>query len=134
MALWSWSTGMAFLYRSDFPQFESSRPRVFGYKRWRTTRLMHWVPRAFLSKVINFLTVAFALFAVAKFYGWAASDNVIKRQVKCKYCRKRISEKVSVFSVAVNLERNRLDISKGGYGRLKWISILLTRVTRRSDA
>ena len=64
--------------------------------RWCRTRLNFGISRAFLSKVINFLTVALALFAIAKFYGWAASDNVIKRQVKCKYCRKRISEKVSV--------------------------------------
>ncbi|KAI4127907.1 MAG: hypothetical protein LQ338_002992 [Usnochroma carphineum] len=49
---------------------------------------------AFLSKIIRFLVVALSLFVVARIYGWAADDSVIKKQVKCKYCRKRISEKV----------------------------------------
>ncbi|KAL8648069.1 MAG: hypothetical protein Q9210_005204 [Variospora velana] len=48
----------------------------------------------FLSKIIRFLVVALALFVIARVYGWAAGDSVIKRQVKCKACRKRISEKV----------------------------------------
>ena len=48
---------------------------------------------AFLNQVLNFLGMAISLFLVARIYGWAASDNVIKRQVRCKYCRKYISEK-----------------------------------------
>lgn len=44
------------------------------------------------------MVVALALFVIARVYGWVADDNVIKRQVKCKYCRKRISEKVCLFS------------------------------------
>ena len=40
------------------------------------------------------MVVALALFLIARAYGWAANDSVIKKQVKCKYCRKRISEKV----------------------------------------
>ncbi|KAL8924421.1 MAG: hypothetical protein Q9208_004029 [Pyrenodesmia sp. 3 TL-2023] len=47
----------------------------------------------FLSKFIRLLVVALALFVIARVYGWVADDNVIKRQVKCKYCRKSISEK-----------------------------------------
>ena len=52
---------------------------------------------AFLSKVINFFGIAVALFVIGNVYGWAADDTVIKRTVKCKYCRKRISEKVRVL-------------------------------------
>lgn len=52
--------------------------------------------RAFLSQLVRFVVLALALFVTARVYGWAASDEVIKRTVKCRYCRKRISEKVSL--------------------------------------
>ncbi|MCJ1226998.1 hypothetical protein MMC12_003653 [Toensbergia leucococca] len=48
---------------------------------------------AFLSKVFNFIGIAIALFVIARVYGWASNDSVIKHTVKCKYCKKRISEK-----------------------------------------
>lgn len=35
-----------------------------------------------------------ALYALASLYQWVSSDNIIKHQVKCKYCKKRVSEKV----------------------------------------
>ncbi|KAI4234900.1 MAG: hypothetical protein LQ349_003498 [Xanthoria aureola] len=47
----------------------------------------------FISKIIRLFVIALALFVIARAYGWAADDSVIKKQVKCKYCRKRISEK-----------------------------------------
>ncbi|KAL8861513.1 MAG: hypothetical protein Q9178_002037 [Gyalolechia marmorata] len=47
----------------------------------------------FISKLIRLFVIALALFVIARVYGWAANDSVIKKQVKCKYCRKRISEK-----------------------------------------
>lgn len=50
---------------------------------------------AFLDRLLNFFGVALALFFIGKTYGWATDDTVIKRQVKCKFCRKYISEKVS---------------------------------------
>jgi len=37
------------------------------------------------------------LYFVASLYEWAASDSIIKHTVKCRYCRKRISEKVSLL-------------------------------------
>ncbi|KIW02161.1 large conductance mechanosensitive channel protein [Verruconis gallopava] len=52
-----------------------------------------WAWGNFVDKVLRFLVLAVALFLIAKTYSWAASDNIIKRQVKCKYCRKYISEK-----------------------------------------
>ena len=48
----------------------------------------------FINKVFNFLGIGVALYTVALVYGWASSDSVIKHTVKCKFCRKRISEKV----------------------------------------
>lgn len=50
---------------------------------------------AFLDQVVNFVGVGLALYAVASAYGWASSDPIVKRQVKCRYCKKWISEKVS---------------------------------------
>ena len=52
-----------------------------------------WAWGNFLDKVLRFLVLAIALFSIARVYSWASKDNIIKRQVKCKYCRKYISEK-----------------------------------------
>ena len=49
--------------------------------------------RTFIDRIVNFLAIALALFFAGKMYGWLSNDTVIKRSVKCKYCRKRISEK-----------------------------------------
>jgi len=46
---------------------------------------------SFLDKVLRFLGVGIALYTVAQIYGWVSNDSIIKKQVKCKYCRKRIS-------------------------------------------
>ena len=54
--------------------------------------------RTFLNKIFNFLGVGLALYAVASIYEWGSQDSIIKHMVKCKYCRKRISEKVSTLS------------------------------------
>ena len=51
--------------------------------------------RAFLNKVINFVGVGIALYTIANMYEWVSSDSIIKHTIKCKYCRKRISEKVN---------------------------------------
>ena len=52
-----------------------------------------WAWGNFLDKIVRFFIVALSLFLIASFYGWAAEDNIIKKQVKCRYCRKYISEK-----------------------------------------
>ena len=51
----------------------------------------------FINKVFNFIGIGVALYTVALVYGWASNDSVIKHTVKCKYCKKRISEKVRCF-------------------------------------
>ncbi len=48
----------------------------------------------FLNKVFNFIGVGLALYIIANVYTWLSNDAVIKNTVKCKFCRKRISEKV----------------------------------------
>lgn len=50
--------------------------------------------RVFLNKVVNFIGVGLALYAVASLYELVSKDPIIKHMVKCKYCRKRISTKV----------------------------------------
>lgn len=37
------------------------------------------------------------LYIIANVYTWASNDAIIKQTVKCKYCRKRIGEKVSLW-------------------------------------
>ncbi|MCJ1412010.1 hypothetical protein MMC19_006102 [Ptychographa xylographoides] len=48
---------------------------------------------SFIDKVVNFIGVGLSLYIIAQLYGWASNDSVIKHTVKCKYCRKQISEK-----------------------------------------
>ena len=64
------------------------------------TRLtIHSVHRSFLNKLFNFIGVGLGLYIVANVYTWVSSDAVIKKTVKCRFCRKRISEKVSYLNV-----------------------------------
>ncbi|KAF2867464.1 putative large-conductance mechanosensitive channel [Massariosphaeria phaeospora] len=48
---------------------------------------------SFLDKIVRFLLIALSLWAIASVYSRASDDNIVKKQVKCKYCRKYISEK-----------------------------------------
>jgi hypothetical protein len=50
--------------------------------------------RAFLNKLINFVGVGLALYCIASMYEYLSHDPIIKRTVKCRYCRKYISDKV----------------------------------------
>ncbi len=52
-------------------------------------------PSYFLNKLINFLGIGFSLYIIAALSQRFSEDPIIKHTVKCKYCRKRISEKVS---------------------------------------
>jgi large conductance mechanosensitive channel len=47
----------------------------------------------FLDNVVRFLAIALALWVVALTYSRTSGDNIVKKQVKCKYCRKYISER-----------------------------------------
>ncbi|KAI9706799.1 MAG: hypothetical protein M1820_004770 [Bogoriella megaspora] len=48
---------------------------------------------SFVDKIVRFFIITFTLYLVAQTYSWFTKDNIVKRKVKCKYCRKRISEK-----------------------------------------
>ncbi|CAK7220210.1 hypothetical protein SBRCBS47491_004111 [Sporothrix bragantina] len=47
----------------------------------------------FLNRVINFLGVGISLYALASTYQYFSHDPIIKHTIKCKYCRKLISDK-----------------------------------------
>jgi large conductance mechanosensitive channel len=53
----------------------------------------------FINKLLNFLGVGIALYGLANVYQLVSRDPIIKHTVKCKYCRKSISEKVCVSEV-----------------------------------
>lgn len=50
----------------------------------------------FLNKLLNFMGVGLSLYGLAALYQYFSKDPIIKHTVKCRYCRKRINEKVSV--------------------------------------
>lgn len=64
-------------------------------------------PRTFLNKVISFLGIGVALYAIAGIYQWVSKDPILKHMVKCKYCRKRINEKVCDNQLGAMLNGNR---------------------------
>ncbi|KAI0596480.1 large-conductance mechanosensitive channel [Biscogniauxia sp. FL1348] len=46
----------------------------------------------FLSKFISFIGLGIALYCIAASYQWVSKDPIIKRTVKCRYCKKKISD------------------------------------------
>ena len=60
-----------------------------------TTPLPH---SAFINHIFSFLGIGLSLYIIANIYTWVSNDAVIKNTVKCKFCRKRISEKVCLFA------------------------------------
>ncbi|PBP23621.1 hypothetical protein BUE80_DR005328 [Diplocarpon rosae] len=47
----------------------------------------------FFNKIINFIGVGLALYFVASVYDTVSTESIIKHTAKCRYCRKRISDK-----------------------------------------
>ncbi|KAK3353593.1 large-conductance mechanosensitive channel [Lasiosphaeria hispida] len=47
----------------------------------------------FLNRLLNFTGVGFSLYGLASLYQCFSKDPIIKHMVKCRYCRKRISDK-----------------------------------------
>lgn len=56
----------------------------------------------FLNKIINFVGLGLALYALAGAYQYLSrsGDPIIKHTVKCRYCRKKIIEDVSCALLA----------------------------------
>ncbi|KAG8629569.1 hypothetical protein KVT40_003434 [Elsinoe batatas] len=68
-------------------------PRYNTIKQGLDDGAVLWAYGSFLDAVLRFVLVALTLFLIAKGYEWVSKDKVVKRQVKCRYCRKYISEK-----------------------------------------
>lgn len=51
----------------------------------------------FLNRLINFVGVGLSLYGLASVYQCFSREPIIRYQVRCRYCRKYISEKVGVF-------------------------------------
>jgi large conductance mechanosensitive channel len=49
---------------------------------------------SFIYQVVSFIMVGFALYGLAHVYTLVSHDPIIKYTKKCRYCRKRINEKV----------------------------------------
>ncbi|KAK4660839.1 hypothetical protein QC762_122620 [Podospora pseudocomata] len=49
----------------------------------------------FLNRLINFIGVGMSLYGMAATYQFFSKDPIIKRTVKCRYCRKSINEKAA---------------------------------------
>ena len=54
---------------------------------------IHWAAVDFIDKIVRFFIIATALWLIAVVYSRTSGDNIVKKQVKCKFCRKYISEK-----------------------------------------
>jgi len=93
MALWSWHMG-------------ESEEELTADQRLTFTC-------SFIDTVINFFGIGIALYTIAQVYTWTSNDAIVKHTVKCKFCRKRISEKVVI--VKVNMAMNT--ILTGGTGK-----------------
>lgn len=48
---------------------------------------------SFLDKIGRFLCVAVSLWVISMVYSTTSGDNIVKKQVKCKFCKKYVSEK-----------------------------------------
>lgn len=49
---------------------------------------------SFLNQLVSFLCIGTSLYGLAHIFQFFSREPIIKHTVKCKYCRKRISDKV----------------------------------------
>ncbi|KAI1093566.1 gated mechanosensitive channel [Rostrohypoxylon terebratum] len=62
----------------------------------------------FLNRVINFLGLGLALYGLASLYQYCSNDSIIKRTVKCRYCKKSISSKLAGWARGANEINGRM--------------------------
>ncbi|KAI9773326.1 MAG: hypothetical protein M1840_007541 [Geoglossum simile] len=49
---------------------------------------------SFINQLVRFFSIGLTLYTIALVYSRVSSDSIIKYQVKCRYCRKYVSEKI----------------------------------------
>jgi large conductance mechanosensitive channel len=62
----------------------------------------------FIYQMVSLVMVGISLYGLAHLYALVSHDNIIKQTKKCKYCRKRINEKVRVL---LSLTRLKVNVS-----------------------
>jgi hypothetical protein len=78
----------------------------------------------FLNRLLNFMGVGCSLYGLAALYQYFSQDPIIKHTVKCRYCRKRINEKVSCSPgrfagmIVADTVRRLYDVSTARAGRM----------------
>lgn len=55
----------------------------------------------FINRIVNFIGIGLALYALAIVYQIISSDSIIDEIVECKYCQKNISQEVSILFAIV---------------------------------
>jgi len=90
---------LPFLSRNIEEKFIILRGGKAHPERYNTVRqalddgALVWAYGSFLDKVFRFLVIAVSLYLIARIYSWITRDNIVKKQVRCRFCRKYISEK-----------------------------------------
>ncbi|KAL4982212.1 hypothetical protein BDW68DRAFT_182772 [Aspergillus falconensis] len=88
---------------------EHGASRYIFEKSW----LIGGVISVFLEKVVNFLGISLTLYTLAQIYMVVSQDKIIKRSVRCRYCRKWISEKALRCVNCSSWQDGREDVSAG---------------------
>ncbi|KAK8079854.1 gated mechanosensitive channel [Apiospora hydei] len=57
----------------------------------------------FINKCVNFLGVGLSLYLLARVYQCISPEPIIKHTVKCRYCKKEISDKVECYTYSFRL-------------------------------
>ncbi|KAF9524327.1 ion channel [Crepidotus variabilis] len=47
----------------------------------------------FINKIVDFICIGLSLYLIATLYGAFSHDSIIRHTIRCRYCRKEISEK-----------------------------------------
>lgn len=94
------------------------------------------IHRSFVSQLIAFIMMGFALYGLAHFYTAVSHDPIIKHTMKCTYCRQRINRKVwskLILLDYVLIQRRPNDVSTAQVGSMA-VRTTFTNMTKRSEA
>ncbi|KAF9479888.1 gated mechanosensitive channel [Pholiota conissans] len=64
---------------------------------------------AFIDKFVNFIGIGLTLYLLANVYGYFSHESIIRHTMKCKYCRKEMSEKAKRCPMCTSWQDGRED-------------------------
>ncbi|KAH7112870.1 putative large-conductance mechanosensitive channel [Dendryphion nanum] len=67
----------------------------------------------FIDKIVRFFILAISMWAIASLYSRTTNDNIVKRQIRCRFCRKYISEKAKRCVNCTSWQDGREDKTQG---------------------